>query len=1307
MQQATIRGGGSAGGLVGDNVGRITNSYTNVSVSGDSYVGGLVGCNFDGGTVANSYTVSRIESGDGSAGGLLGYNNAVGRIVVSSYWDGDVNGILDGAYGIGLTTEQLQSSIVAGSTASEIYYGWSTDVWDFGTTVQYPALKYSDGTVIPNQPRERSDVLQIPQVEIAGVPTGAVDEGDSITLTASSVSSANVIPLSYSWSQIPHGGGDLLIEPTTQSSVTIEVPEDYVSAGVNTVNLTIVLEAVSDAGSTSQHVSITISKRNNGRITALGAPNLNKRALTAPAIDLSGDPDGSGSSIGYQWQSREGTTTAWANLSDGTNRTHTIPDNVFGTVQYRVVVSYTDGQGYSEEVISPAVVYKSRYSLIEITSLTSCGTTDIDQDGDGLIEICNLEGLNAIRHQLDGSGYRPSASIMKITVGCPATGCKGYELSTDLDFGDDKSYSSTANKITWTTGTGWEPIGHYEGHNDASNNLFAVTFNGNNHTISNLMINSSQTTSVGLFSGVGSRSKIINTGLLDANVIGWRYVGSLVGGSLGGITNSYATGSVSKTDSDTNMDNLGGLVGRNYGTIRNSYAAVSVTGNISHNGGLVGRNHGTITSSYATGSITGDVSYIGGLIGFNYRGTITNSYATGSVTGASEYVGGLVSYNFQGTITSSYATGSVIGGETNGYAHVGGLTGYNSWATVTSSYATGSVTGDGYYANVGGLVGKSTWGNIRNSYATGPVKGSGYHASVGGLTGDNERGGIRNSYATGSVKGSGRYTETGGLIGENNRGSITNSYWDKWTSGQTTSFGGTGKTTIELQEPMTATGIYRSWSTGTWDFGTSEQYPALKYSGTVIPNQPRERPDIPQVEIVGVPTGAVDEGNSVTLTVSPPSDAGNIPLNYGWSQVSGGALLVEPTTESSVTIEVPEDYVSASANSVDLVIMLDVISGVGSTAHQVSITIAKRNNDKVAALTAPVLNKRLTVPSIDWSGDPDGNVSNIGYQWQSRESTASAWVNVVTGTGKRYTIAEDVTGVVQYRVVVSYTDGQGYNEEVISQAVVYKSKYSFTKIASLTSCGTTDIDQDNDGLIEICNLEGLSAMRHQMDGTGYKPSKSTKKITAGCPITGCKGYELSRDLDFDDATSYRDASANKPRWTTDKGWKPIGEERYGKKQNPFITTFDGNGYTISNLMINRRSPTAISWSSDSKEMLIGLFGYTGEQSKIINIGLSNIDIFAASYMGGLVGWNRGAITNSHAMGSIRGGNYIGSLVGYNEKGVIKNSYATGSVTGHSALGGLVGYNAAGGAITSSYATSSVMGDNDIGGLVGFNVQPHY
>ncbi|GAG07989.1 unnamed protein product, partial [marine sediment metagenome] len=111
--------------------------------------------------------------------------------------------------------------------------------------------------------------------------------------------------------------------------------------------------------------------------------------------------------------------------------------------------------------------------------------------------------------------------------------------------------------------------------------------------------------------------------------------------------------------------------------------------------------------------------------------------------------------------------------------------------------ATGSVSGGN---RVGGLVGWNWDGTITNSYATGSVSGN---EGVGGLVGWNsswwEREMITNCYSVGSVTGT---TDVGGLVGSND-GGVSVSFWDIETSGQTTSDGGAGKTTAEMQNPNT------------------------------------------------------------------------------------------------------------------------------------------------------------------------------------------------------------------------------------------------------------------------------------------------------------------------------------------------------------------------------------------------------------------------------------------------------------------------------------------------------------------------
>ena len=283
---------------------------------------------------------------------------------------------------------------------------------------------------------------------------------------------------------------------------------------------------------------------------------------------------------------------------------------------------------------------------------------DIDKDGDGLIEICDLEGLDAMRHQLDGTGYRTTSNAMIITAGCRGGGdCTGYELTKSLDFMNASSYRSGSRNTSWTMGAGWQPIG------TSSEVFFSARFEGNGHTISNLMIDRSGENNIGLF-GVASGDRIANLGLRNVDISGQNAVGGLVGSNSTTITNSYVTGEVK------GRSQVGGLVGDNSGAITSSYATAAVEASVTESnadvGGLVGRNSATIMNSYATGRVTGSANNRGGLVGNNRSaGSIRNSYATGRVTGSGNTVGGLVGDN-AGTITGGYWLSSSASGRGTG-----------------------------------------------------------------------------------------------------------------------------------------------------------------------------------------------------------------------------------------------------------------------------------------------------------------------------------------------------------------------------------------------------------------------------------------------------------------------------------------------------------------------------------------------------------------------------------------------------------------------------------------------------------------
>ena len=221
-------------------------------------------------------------------------------------------------------------------------------------------------------------------------------------------------------------------------------------------------------------------------------------------------------------------------------------------------------------------------------------------------------------------------------------------------------------------------------------------------------------------------------------------------------------------------------------------------------------------------------------------------------------------------------------------------------------------------------------------------------------------------------------------------------------------------------------------------------------------------------------------------------------------------------------------------------------------------------------------------------------------------------------------------------------------------------------------------DRDNDGLIEVSYIEQLDSMRYNL---GSKTGK------VACGTDSCRGYELTRNLDFNSASSYRSGVVDTAFTTPGPGWNPIGNF-----SSSFNTTLEGNTYTIDHLFINR-----------STADYVGLFRYAQSSSRIRNIGMSNVSVSGNDYVGGLVVSNYGTISQSYATGAVTGNSIVGGLVGDNY-GTISQSYATGAVTGTgSYVGGLVGGNYHGGTIIQSSATGAVTGSgNSVGGLVGRN-----
>ena len=202
--------------------------------------------------------------------------------------------------------------------------------------------------------------------------------------------------------------------------------------------------------------------------------------------------------------------------------------------------------------------------------------------------------------------------------------------------------------------------------------------------------------------------------------------------------------------------------------------------------------------------------------------------------GSGNDAGSLVGDLRGGTITGCYAQGGSVSGDWG----VGGLVGSNFEGRITNSYSNVSVSGN---EDVGGLAG-SNIGTITNCYATGSVSGS---ECVGGLVGFNF-GIITNCYSAGHVEGT---TYVGGLVGWG--GGAISSFWDIETSGQTTSAGGIGKTTAQMQTASTFVG----WSFGSvWTIDEGKDYPRLLWE-----EEPGEAPETQRLSDFLTGAGMVDD----------------------------------------------------------------------------------------------------------------------------------------------------------------------------------------------------------------------------------------------------------------------------------------------------------------------------------------------------------------------------------------------------------------------------------------------------------------
>jgi len=198
-------------------------------------------------------------------------------------------------------------------------------------------------------------------------------------------------------------------------------------------------------------------------------------------------------------------------------------------------------------------------------------------------------------------------------------------------------------------------------------------------------------------------------------------------------------------------------------------------------------------------------------------------------------------------------------------------------------------------------------------------------------------------------------------------------------------------------------------------------------------------------------------------------------------------------------------------------------------------------------------------------------------------------------------------------------------------------------------------------------------------------------------------YELGNDIDCSGIANFEPVG----------GWNGL---------DPFTGSFDGKGFKISNLTVNRAADDEIGLFGNSDgcafmgnvtlenftltgdDDIGALCGYTNDHS-ISNVTVINVTITGDDYCGGMVGLAFGVagqtITNCTASGTITAGQYVGGLFGDHYIYATSGCSSSVNVTGTSSyIGGFVGQWWTG-TFSKCYATGTATGFGYIGGFVGY------
>ena len=764
----------------------------------------------------------------------------------------------------------------------------------------------------------------------------------------------------------------------------------------------------------------------------------------------------------------------------------------------------------------------------------------------------------------------------------------------------------------------------------------------------------------------------------------------------------------------------------------------SLTGMSFNNSGTLRKNGGTGTTQIGDNAIaftnSGTVDVVTGTLDFGVAGTQTGTFSVAS--GAT--------LNFAGPM--NLGDGATLSGAGTFNLSSGvGINGTGAGATIaagtTVPLAGVTLGGAGVLHNLGTLAlsGSTISGSLDNQ---GTLNVSGGASDVGGSTLDMTSGTLNLAAGSSLTKTGGAFNWLGGSF--SGTGSLAMAGGAAFNvtgagarvlNGPALGLGGltlaggsldvrsgslnlTGPSTINTGATLIASG------------GSIGSTSTMSVAGTLRAGAG----SITATGITVTPSGLLTGNGAVTAnvtnngSVAPGNSASTLTISGNYTQGAGGTLNIELdgtaagqydvlTVSGSATLGGTVNFTGVATSGSFPFLTASSIGGTfASQTGALNPTLAYNAGDVTAAFAAL---------GIFWDGGGSDGLWLTPANWSADALPVSTDDVVIAASAGTVTLASGAHSVNSLQCDASLVLSGGSRLTLWDGGGSFGGGLALGAGEALTSYGHLSLNTYTLGAGAKIHIwqsgPGILTIGGQpytvINGLGAAGS------TTGLDLQGMSGnlstrYALGSDID---------ASATSA-WNGGAGFAPVGDSITN-----FTGIFDGLGHVIREVTINRPTHDNIGVFGDASGVAAirnvaiengsirgrrGVGGLVGNNAGAITNSHSNADVMSNSGwrddIGGLVGINTGSIAESSSSGNVTGGGsfdnaVVGGLVGWNNLGSISNSSSSSSVTGHKYVGGLVGA-AFGGSIDNSYSTGNVVGrtfesygsgHNHIGGLVGY------